>query len=262
MAKDDQYARSKASALLETVPVAIPAVLIPILEVFPGLPRPYRNGLILVAAVVVLFSLFRVSRRTRDLASAHRDIKDLREQLEKAEPEKLLRFIASQLFAEGAWRLSVYRKQHDPREASGDYLQKLAIIASDGDQEALAAARIAILPGTMFEFSFRANLADPRHRPAVESGPGPEEVHSAAWYRWRDDIFGSGAHSTDRSTFRPRKVAWYAAQDPSTQSICVVIVESSEPTGILFENFDQNLTAAWMFFVARAAELRDGAHEP
>lgn len=240
-----------------TVMAAIPVVVIPALEWLPWIAERLRPWFILPSLAIAALGLFLLRRDEEDVHELLAENRMLKSGIRKAQPEYLLREISSTLFTEGAWRLTVYKKEYSTEV--GDHLTWLASVASDGDQRNLGAHRILIKPATMFEFSFRANLADPNFRQPVESGHSPEDVHSANWKAWRDEIFGAGAVIADRSTFRARKYAWYAAQDPDAQSVFCAIAESANPEGIAVDHLDHSFTPAWLFFVSRVAELQDVA---
>lgn len=244
-----------------TLMAAIPVVMIPALEWLPGIPGRLRPWLILAGLVIAAIGLVVVGvgeKRAEDLS---RENAELRTSIAKAEPEYLIHEIGRTLFGQGAWRLTVYKKSQSQDAHVGDYLGALISVASDGDQANTRDHRILVRPSTMFELSFRNNLADPRYRVPAESGAGPEEVYSDAWLTWRDEIFGAGAVIGDLSTFRARKFAWYAAQDGKNQSVFVVLAESAEPEGIMVDRLDHSFTPAWLFFGSQVAELRSSTAE-
>lgn len=249
--------RLKRAAL--TFITAIPVLMIPALEWLPGIPKGLRPWVILLCLAIAAVGFVFLKRHERHLDQVLDENRRMKAGIDKAEPEYLLRQIASTLFREGAWRLTVYKKAYSPSAGLGDHLIKLASVASDGDQRDLSASKIVIMPSTMFEFSFRSNLADPKFRRPEQSGYSPEDVHSPAWGDWREGIFGRGAIIDDTSTFRARKIVWYGAQDSDSQAVFVAIAESTHPEGIVVDYLDHSFTPAWLFFVSRLAELRDSA---
>lgn len=215
----------------------IPVIAIPALEWLPMIPERARPWIIigtLMIAAIGVWWLDRNQRRTDGLADENRQ---LRANIEKAQPEDLLQQVAGALFRAGAWRLTVYKKVHSPDPSIGDHLVKLASAASDGDQSNLGPGRILIQPRTQFQLLFSLNLADPIYRRAEESGSFVDDVQSGAWIKWHDGIFGApDEDAPDRSTFRARKYAWYAAQDPKSHIVFAAIAESADPEGIDKDN--------------------------
>ncbi|QZY28829.1 hypothetical protein [Nocardioides coralli] len=252
----EERAPSSLRRRLWAAMAAIPVVVIPALEWLPWIPEQARPYAILVSLVLAVAGLVLLRRDERDVERRLVENQRLRQGIRTAQPEYLLRQIAGTLFAKGAWRLTVYKKQHSSESHIGDHLVRLATAASDKDQEELGATQLLITADTMFEFTFRANLADPKFRQPVQSGLSPEDVHSSAWNDWRDEIFGVAAVVGDTSTFRARKMVWYAAQDPERQTIYCAIAESADPEGIVVDHLDHGFTPAWLFFVARVAEMR------
>lgn len=235
----------------------IPVIVIPALEWLPMIPERSRPwiiiGTLLIAAIGVWW-LDRDRRRNDDLADENRQLKA---DLEKAEPEDLLQHVAGALFRAGAWRLTVYKKAHSSDPAVGDHLVKLASAASDGDQSDLGPSRVLIQPRTQFQLLFSLNLADSTYRRAEESGSFLDDVQSEAWIKWHDGIFGApDQDAPDRSTFRARKYAWYAAQDPRSHVVFAAIAESADPEGIVKDNLEHRLTPAWIIFACQLAEMR------
>ncbi len=255
MSSDRATARVKRATL--TLLTLIPVLMIPALEWLPWIPERSRPWLILPSLAIAGVGFILLQRNERDLAEVLSENERMKTGITKAEPEYLLKQISATLFRQGAWRLTVYRKVHSSSARPGDQLIKLASVASDGDQGDLGASQIGIQPSTMFEFYFRSNLADPTFRQPAESGHSPEDVHSDSWDDWRDGIFGKGAITDDTSTFKARKFAWYAAQDPESQTVFAAIAESAEPEGIAVDSLDHTFTPAWLLFVARLADLHD-----
>lgn len=236
---------------------AIPVIVIPALEWLPMIPERSRPWIIigtLVIAAIGVWWLERNQRRTDDLADENRQLKA---DIERAKPEDLLLQVAGAIFRAGAWRLTVYKKAHSSDPAIGDHLVKLASAASDGDQSGLGPSRVLIHPRTQFQLLFLLNLADPTYRRAEESGSFLDDLQSDAWVKWHDEIFGAPAEDvTDYSTFRARKYAWYAAQDPKSHVVFAAIAESADPEGIVKDNLEHRLTPAWIIFACQLAEMR------
>lgn len=252
--------RMRATSHLPAILSAIPVLMIPALEWIPAIPERTRPWIILGSLVVAAIGLGWTTRREKSVTELAQELARLKRGIERAEPEHLLREVAATVFREGAWRLTIYRKSHSSEPDLGDHLVRLACVASDGDQSSLGPALIGIRPSTHFAHLFLSNLADARYRHAEESGAFPDDVYSAPWEDWRRGIFGNPIQSApDRSTFRARKYVWYAAQEPRTQAVFAVIAESATEEGIVIEYLDHVLTPAWLFFVSRLTEIRDGA---
>ena len=238
---------------------AIPVIMIPALEWLPSISDGLRPWLIIGSLAVAGLGIWWSAKRERRSDELQSDYEKLREGLERAEPEYLLQQVASTIFRQGAWRLTVYRKARDSSSELGDHLVRVASVASDGDEGSLGPQVMPIRPATLFQHLFLSNLADSRYRRAEQSGAFGEDLHSSAWITWRDGIFGapSAAEEPEPSPgFRARKFVWYAAQEPRSQRVFVVIAESAEIEGIVVDYIDHVLTPAWLFFVSRLSELR------
>lgn len=242
---------------LPAVLSAIPVVIIPALEWIPGIPQSWRPWVIIgslgLAAIGILWS----SLRGRKLEDVILENDELRAKILKSEPEFFLQQVATTLFKNGAWRLSVLEKTYDSG-TQHERLERLASASSDLNHTALGPSNIPIEAGTQFAHIFTSNLADPRFRRAEESGSFPSDGDplSAEWTSWRDGIFGDAAGNGDASSLRARKFAWFAAQDPKTSKVFVVLAESAADQGIAFDLLNHPLTPSWVFFVAHLAELR------
>lgn len=244
--------------VLPFVPTAVPVVLIPLLEYLPGLSSSARAVLILIALAATVFALWRLTRDERLMGEVERENQELRLSLAKSDPEQLLREISPTLFGQGAWRLTILRKG---RQEGGESLRRVVAIASDVDQQTHGAVRIDIARPSQLSVAFEGNLSDPRFRAPFESGAfeGSPDDDPAVYEKWRSDILGRGALVGDESSLRPRKFAWYAAQDPQSQVILLVLLESTAVDGIIMANLRHSSTAAWIFFAERLANLREGA---
>ena len=252
--------RTRATSHLPAILSGIPVLMIPALEWIPAIPEQTRPWIILASLVVAAIGLAWATHREKSVTELEQEVARLKQGIESAEPEHLLREVAGTVFREGAWRLTIYRKSHSSEPELGDHLVRLACVASDGDQSSLGPAIIGIRPSTLFAHLFVSNLADSRYRHAEQSGAFLDDVHSAPWEDWRREIFGGPLGvAPDRSTFRARKYVWYAAQEPRTQAVFAVIAESAAEEGIIVEYLDHVLTPAWLFFVSRLTEVRDGA---
>lgn len=240
---------------------AIPVLVIPALEWLPGIPKGWRPWVILgslcLAAIGIVWSGLR-STRLDELRSEN---EALRSSIMQSEPEYFLRQIAGPLFRDGAWRLTVLKKTYDLDGTQNERLERLASASSDLDHVTRGPAIIPIHLGTQFAHIFTSNLADARYRLAEESGSFPGDTLSPEWTDWRDQIFGDGAIVDDSSSFRARKLAWFAAQDPKTTKVFVVVAESATEQGVSFDLLNHPLTPSWLFFVAHLADLRSAVSQ-
>lgn len=257
--------RHKSTAL--AVLAGQPAVMIPILEYVPEITDGWQVTGILASAVAGVVGLVWLALRGKRLEAVEADNALLLKKLAEASPEELLSEVAKSLFQHGAWRLSVFRKAHD----SEPKLIRVAAASSDINFADMGPCEILIKDRTQFAHIFTSNLADPQYRFPVESGHfsaeggGDENEDAAAearriveqWNRWRDGIFGSGAIVEDWSTFKPEKFAWYAAQDPESSAIFIVLAESADSSGIRFDELKGSLTSTWMFFVSKLSGYRE-----
>lgn len=238
---------------------AIPVLVIPALEWVPVIPSEIRPWIILGSILLAAVGFAFTTRREKSVEKLEQECLALKELIKRAEPEQLLREVATTVFREGAWRLTIYKKAYSPDPTIGDHLVRLSCVASDGDQSLLGSAMIGIRSSTLFEQLFLSNLADSRFRHAEQSGGFPDDLQSISWEKWRVGIFGEPVSSApDHSTFRARKYVWYAAQEPQTQSVFALVAESASEEGVVFENVDHVLTPAWLFFVSRLAEVWNG----
>jgi len=243
------------------------AVIIPILEYAPRVTDGWQAAGILSSAGLGAIGLAWMARRSRQLEAVEAENALLLKKLSESSPEKLLGEVAKSLFQHGAWRLSVFRKTHE----SEAKLVRVAAASSDLNYAEMGPSEILIKDRTQFAHVFVSNLADPQYRFPVESGhfaadDDGDEVRDAIaeaervskkWNAWRDEIFGNGAIVDDTSTFRPNKFAWYAAQDPESAGVYLVLAESAEGSGIRFDVLKGALTSTWMFFVSRLSGYRD-----
>lgn len=255
-----EHWRRKARHYLPAVLSAIPIVVIPALEWIPGIPQKWRPWVILGSLCLAVVGIIWSGVRGRRLEDVCVENEDLRASILQSEPEYFLRQIAITVFSDGAWRLSVLRKAHDSNNTHEERLERVASASSDVDHSLLGPKSIPILADTQFAHIFASNLADPRFRHAEESGsfPGEGDPLSHEWTKWRNGIFGDAGWADDLSSLRPRKYAWFAAQDPKTSKVFLVLAESTTPQGIAVDLLNHPLTPSWLFFVAQLAELRNG----
>lgn len=259
-------------AAVSTTLTGQPAVIIPILEYVPEITRGWQVAGILSSAIGGIIGLVWMARRGKRLEAVEADNDLLRNKLSESSPEELLSEVAKSLFQHGAWRLSVFRKTHD----SEAKLIRVAAASSDVNFAEMGPCEILIRDRTQFAHVFTSNLADPQYRFPVESGhfaaaatgdaardaADESEEIAKQWIKWRDEIFGIDAIVDDRSTFRPHKFAWYAAQDPESSGVYLVLAESAESGGIRFDVLKGALTSTWMFFVPKLTSYRDATGGP
>lgn len=251
--------RSKARSYLPIALSAIPVVVIPALEWIPGISERWRAWLIIGSLCLAAVGIIWGGIRGKTLEDLRQENQRLRSEIMQADPEHFLQQIASALFRDGAWRVAVLSKSHRNNAGHVEVLQRLASSSSDFDHTRLGPASIPLHPGTLFAHIFSSNLADPRFRQAGESGSYPGDPLSHEWATWRDGIFGHRGDANDDSSLRPRKYAWFAAQDPKSSRVYVVLAESTAEEGIAVDLLNHPFTPSWLFFVARLAELREVA---
>lgn len=244
--------------LLPTLLSGIPVLVIPALEWLPFIPESWRPWSISVSLVLAAIGIIWLRLRGHKLRELLEENDALRTGILETEPEYFLRQIAGPLFREGAWRVSILRKTYSPENPHQERLDRLAAASSDIDQTDRGPDRIQIVPGTHFSHVFSSNLADAKFRRAEESGSFPGDPLAEEWTTWRDEIFGQRDELSDRSSLRPRKFAWFAAQDAKTSKVLVVLAESTGEEGIAVDLLNHPLTPSWLFFVAHLAELRSG----
>lgn len=227
--------------------IAAPAVVvIPLVEWIPGIADDVRPWVVVGLAgigfiAVVVSSL--VARRHRSNA---RDLDALRQAFD---PGHALDYVTNALFADGAWRLTIYRK----RMARGNKpeLVKLWAHSSDRDHRDTAIDRIVLIKSILKE-SLDANLSNPQRWHANQSGSFEASTDSTEWREWRFSIFGGReALPGDRSTLNTRKFAWFAVQDPDSRIVVAVLAESTSPVGINFEVLNDSSTPVWLLLIAR-----------
>lgn len=237
----------------------IPALMIPLLEWLPGLATGIRAALIIGSVVLGTVGVAANLRRQKRLDWAESETMRLRAIVEEAGPEQLLHQISESLFRDGAWRLTVYRKVGASDEAYD--LARVASIASGGDDESTPNATMGVDRRSNLASTFSNNLANPRYRQADESGAFPDDVHSKEWSLWRQGVLGAAPTDFRDKLFRPRKYAWYAAQDPRSQTVYIALAESTSTQGIAIDFLNHNSTPAWLFYVGEIFDLKQRAQD-
>lgn len=246
----------RLGGLLHEWPAALslmPALMVPALEYLPGIPQRFRGPLIIMSILLACIGLYANRRRQKRIGDLEREVTELRRIASASAPDELLRHIADSLFRDGAWRLTIYRKIGSS-SGPGELVQVISI-ASDGDEVVPPHTRFAVDERSSIASAFRQNLSNPRYRKGDQSGSFPDEVLGPDWERWHSEILGESSSPLRSSRFRPRKFAWYAAQEPRSQSVLIVVAESAGDTGISFDVLDQSLTPAWLYYVHEIAEM-------
>lgn len=254
----DNPARRRIVELLPTILTACPAILIPAAEWIPGIPQIWRAILILTSLVLGVWGIFWSERRTNEQRALGKQVAALRTQLDEVKPENQLHDLASGLFTEGAWRVSVWKKLINSN--SDDFSIKLLVAAaSDNDSCNSLPEKLAISSRSNFASFFSRNLARRDSCDADESDGYrlEDDVADPAWSEWRNAIFGTEWDDLP-IPLRPRKFAWMAAKDPDPKSgqIVAVIVESTSPNGIRKAVLDESSTRAVLMRIARTADLQ------
>lgn len=236
---------------------SIPVLMIPLLEYFPWIPDSTRGPMIVFSVALAAVGFWVHGKRQKRFDVAESEVRRLQEIVEGTGPHQLLRQISESLFREGAWRLTIYRKQGASQEAYD--LEMISSIASGGADESAPQGSLRVDRRSSLAGAFRNNLANPRYRQADQSGAFPDDVHSESWQKWRQGVLGDAHPPYQEALFRPRKYAWYAAQDPRSDIVYTALAESTSSQGIAIDFLDHNSTPAWLFYVGEIFDLKQSA---
>lgn len=234
----------------------IPVIVIPALEVLPGISDFWRTWAILISLLLAFIGIVWNLKEKRFLSEEREINEDLRRRLAETSAEDLLHSVSDVLFRDGAWRLSVFRRVLVDGSSDRTCLELISTVSSDRVYQNLVSSQIPLGDNELFCQVFDENTRQPRNVRPLESGGFEGDVHSVEWETWVDAIFGKGCSIPVSSSFHPRKYVFFASVDRIEGSTLVVIAESTKVDGVSVDLLNGSFTPVWSSFAAHLERSR------